>query len=479
MTQLTQYINSKFFLINRSELSERFDPYYFKEEFKQLRKKLTEKKFEKVGDFILSWNRGDGPRDGFYTDDTENGVYFLRVNNLKSNSIDLTDVKYINRSIHNTKLKRTQVKGGDLIFAISGTKDNLGTVSIIPNSIKEANLNSALVRLDLDLKKITKDFFCLLFELKFVRTQIEFIGKGAAQNNLNNSEIKSIQIPCLSIVKQEEIILFYNKILNQKQQKEAQAQELIKSIDTYLLNELGITLPIKNNTAKSRMFISNLSEVTSGRLDPDYQNISYKNIISEIKKSNFPIADLKDITEVLNSGKTPASYEYSEVKTDFPIIKVGSYTNDFINLEKVDFVLTKQRLKAQKGDIFILSAAHQSEYVGRHIKMLNEEPEIETSYVGELICVRANEKVNSIFLFSLLKTDIYKTLINREKTGQTSHVYGKDLKKIPIPLPNKQTQNKISEHINDIQGQIITLQADAKRILEEAKQEVEKMIIGN
>lgn len=479
MVDKAQNTKSKSFFINRSELVERIDPYYFKEEFRGLRDKLTQKKFIHIRDIIISWNRGDGPRDGYYTNDIENGVIFLRVNNLKNNSIELKDVKYITRNVHNTKLKRTQVKAGDLIFAISGTKDNLGTVSIIPEQINEANLNSALVRLDLDTEKISKEFFCLLFELNFIRTQIEFIGKGAAQNNLNNNEIKSIQIPNLVISKQNDLVCFYKKALIQKQQKETQAQKLSKSIDTYLLNELGIMLPVKNNTAKSRIFLSNLSKVTSGRLDPDYQSISYKNIIAEIIKANYPIVELKEITEVLNSGKTPASYEYSEEITDFPIIKVGSYTNDFINLEKADYVIAKQRLKAQKGDIFILSAAHQSEYVGRHIKMLIEEPKIDTSYVGELICVRANNKSNSVFLFSLLKTDIYKTLINREKTGQTSHVYGKDLKKIPIPLPAIQIQDKISKHIIDLQDQIKTLQADAKRILDKAKQEVEKMIIGN
>ncbi|MDO4729203.1 MAG: restriction endonuclease subunit S, partial [Bacteroidota bacterium] len=236
---------NKIFIINRSEIEGRMDPYFYKEEFNKLRTFFDKNEFIKIGDVLISWNRGDGPRNGFYTE-AEDGVYFLRVNNLKNNSIDLTDVKLINRNIHEKNLKRTQVKGGDLIFAISGTKDNLGTVSIIPNSIKEANLNSALVRLDLDRDRILNEFFCILFDLKFVRVQIDFIGKGAAQNNLNNSEIKSIRIPNISIEFQKKIISLMNEKKVLAKQKEAEAQRLLDSIDDYLLGELGITLPNEN-----------------------------------------------------------------------------------------------------------------------------------------------------------------------------------------------------------------------------------------
>jgi type I restriction enzyme S subunit len=472
MIETIQNTNSKFFFINRSEILERLDTQFYKESFD-----FTD--FIKLSK-IATVKGGKRIPLGLDYSNTKTEYLYLRVADMnKDNDLDFDSLNFIPKEVYEI-LKRYEIIEDDLAISIAGTIGKILLLKNIPTNKKIIlTENCAKINIKKDIE-VLPNYLELILNLPIVQKQIQLNYIQTTIPKLGLDRVKNLMLPQFpGIEKQKEIILFYNKILTQKQQKETQAQELIKSIDTYLLNELGITLPIKNNTAKSRMFISNLSEVTSGRLDPDYQNISYKNIITEIKKSTFPLADLKDITEVLNSGKTPASYEYSEEKTDFPIIKVGSYTNDFINLKKADYVLTKQKLKAQKGDIFILSAAHQSEYVGRHIKMLNEEPQIETSYVGELICVRANEKVNSIFLFSLLKTDIYKTLINREKTGQTSHVYGKDLKKILIPLPDKQIQDKISTQINDKQEQIKTLQADAKRILDEAKQEVEKMIIGN
>ncbi len=469
----------KVFLINLSDIEGRVDAYYYKKSFFNLRNKLIDKNFIPIRKIIKGWNRGDGPREGFYTNNIEKGVYFLRVNNLKEHSIDLTDVKFINRYIHEKTLKRAQVQSGDVVFAISGTKDNLGTVSIIPNNIKEANLNSAIVRLDLDCSIIDKVFFCYLFDLNFIRTQIEFIGKGAAQNNLNNEEIGQIHIPNISLKKQKDIVHYFNLAVLQKQQKEAKAKALLASIDDYLLKELGIELPEKDNSLKNRIFTTSFKELNSGRFDPDYYSLNYSELQKSISKSIYKIDEISTVVTNIDSGKTPSSNEYSDNKTDYPIIKVGSYSEEFIDLNKTDYTKSANNIEAQKGDIFILSAAHQAEYVGRFIKYLNEKPKIPTSYVGELICVRANKTVcNSMYLFSLLSINIFKTLINREKTGQTSHVYGKDIKHIKIPLPPLEKQNEIAEHIKQIREEAKKLQKEAKQELEQAKQEVEQMILG-
>ncbi len=270
------------------------------------------------------------------------------------------------------------------------------------------------------------------------------------------------------------------KAVTIKKQKEAQAKQLLESIDEYLLNELGITLPEKDNSLENRIFTTPLSKIGGNRFDCDYYSLHYSLLEGSIEKSKYTTDKIASVVLNIASGKTAASSEYSDEKTAYPIIKVGSYSGDFINLEKTDYTKSENNLEAHKGDIFILSAAHQAEYVGRHIKYLNEEPQISTSYVGELICVRANTSVcNPMYLFSILSMDIYKTLINREKTGQTSHVYGKDIKHIKIPVPPIEKQNEIAEHIGQLREQAKQLQFEAIEELENAKKEVEAIILGS
>jgi len=314
---------------------------------------------------------------------------------------------------------------------------------------------------------------------KFLKPYLNDIAPQSAQKNINYQQLSSVPIVVPPLAIQKKVSDLFHQAHEVKQQKEEQANELLGSIDGYLLNELGITLPEQGDRFEEHIVTVSFSDLAGRRLDPDYYKLSYQEIISQIKKSKFKLATLGEITSVLKSGKTPASFDYSETPTDYPIIKVGSYTQNFIDLEKTDFTINPQRLAAQKGDIFILSAAHQPEYVGRHIKYLNDDPDVDTSYVGELICVRVNQSCNSMFLFSVLMLEVFKVLINREKTGQTSHVYGKDIKSIQIPLPPIEKQNEIAAHISQIRAQAKQLQVEAAQLLANAKAEIERMILGD
>ena len=171
----------------------RLDVHYNTLEFQQSRRYLQGLPHSILAEkIILKSDRGDGPRAGFYTDDEKNGVPFIRTNNLEEHSLDLSDAKYITRYVHEKTLKRTIVGPGDLIIACTG---DLGSASIIPANVKEANLNSALVRLEIDKTRITQEFFCCFFACAIARNQISFIGKGAAQHNLNIEEIGEVLIP--------------------------------------------------------------------------------------------------------------------------------------------------------------------------------------------------------------------------------------------------------------------------------------------
>jgi restriction endonuclease S subunit len=322
-----------------------------------------------------------------------------------------------------------------------------------------------------------KYIFSLLFS-EYVYNQIKGKTTGSTgRRRLDLAALKNLEIPV--ITKIESVIKKYHSAYKIKQQKEAQAEKLLNSIDDYLLKELGIIPPEKNNSLENRIFTTQLSNVTGNRLDPDYYSRYYQKIEEKIKWGTFNTCELAKVSEFIASGKTPSSASYSDEPTKYPIIKVGSYSDEFINLKKVGYTYSSNFLKAAREDIFILSAAHQAEYVGKHIKYLNENPQTDTSFVGELICIRTiPTKCNSMYLFSLLNTDIYKTLINREKTGQTSHIYGKDIKNIKIPLPPPEKQKKIANHINEIRATAKQLKAEATQVLEQTKQEIEQMILA-
>ena len=360
---------NKVFLVNLSDSQTRIDPYYYKPDFLSLRKKLEgNPSFERVGNLIKSWNRGDGPRDGFYTDDIQNGVYFLRVNNLKEHTIDVAEVKYITRFVHENTLKRAQVTSGDLVFAISGTKDNLGTVSIIPENILEANLNSALVKLELDWSIIDKKYFCYMFDLNITKIQIDFIGKGAAQNNLNNEEISQIHIFLPPINKQIEIVEYLEKVNLRKKQKDLEAQRSLDSIDDYLLGELGVELlQSEANTIQSRIFYIQSRDVLGSRFDPLYY---LGNIYRLIEGSIFECEYMSNITTYMKTGFAAGKQDQSDDAQDIIQIRPTNLSDGREFIFERNVYIHRSKLLDKKNDVLqsgevLFNNTNSQELVGK------------------------------------------------------------------------------------------------------------------
>lgn len=452
-------------------LNHRYDPYYYSTEFIELKKQLQKVYSVHIGSIIESWNRGDGPREGYYTENKEMGVPFIRINNLSNHSVTMKDIKYINREIHNTKLKRTQISPNDLIFAISGTKDNLGTVSIVPDTIKEANLNSALVKLNLSQDKVIPMYFCYLFDLNIIRKQINYIGKGAAQNNLNNDEISEIIIPLPSKEKQKYIIEVMNNANNIKYQKLKGANELLASIDEFVLDALNIKLlPY----SKEKIYITKMSNILGSRFDSDYNQKCFSYIYNFLTKQHYDI--LKNLLIYYKKGTEVGTSQYTE--QGLPFIRVSDFNSygltysDNTKFIPVDYFNELKDFSPQIGDILF----SKDGTIGNSLLI---DKNIEGIISGGIIRLHPNkDKVNPQYLSAVLSLNIYKQFFDRNSIGAIiKHLNIEELLNLPIPLPDKKIQDEIANYVSETIKTAKILKEEANRELENAKQKVEKILL--
>ena len=229
---------------------------------------------------------------------------------------------------------------------------------------------------------------------------------------------------------------------------------------------------MKNNLGKLQIFsITNEDATKKNRIDVEYYQPFFKDVVAKVAGSKFELQKLEDVTLLISNGRTPSKDLYDEDNDQVgsvPIIKAGTASGRFVDLEKLeyakaDFTSGKQ---AQKNDIFILSAAHQASYVGKNVSILDVEPPQDTVFVGELICVRANpEKVLPEYLFGFLSSKVGYLLLNREKRGQTSHIYPEDVKTIPLPIPSLKDQQKIVAILGKAYEEKKQKEAEIKTIL--------------
>lgn len=425
--QVPQHIN-KIFIVNRSKIEGRLDAQYYNAD-------LNLSGYVKLSSVAIVKGGKRIPK-GYGYSEIPTLYYYLRVVDMDSDTqVDVNNLMNISEDVFKF-LERYEFKKGELAISIAGT---IGKTTILKNIpigkriILTENCAKILVKPNIEL---LLEYLKISLDLPIVKKQLDLNYIQTTIPKLGLDKIKGIKIPSIpQYKKQREIIEYINAAYTQKQAKEKEAQQLLDSMDGYLLKELGIELSKIETKIGNRIFTINLSRLERNRLDSNYYDVKYRCLLSCIQKGRYALRSLGEVSSFLSTGQTPKSDCYTDEITEFPIIKAGSYSGFEIDLRKIAYTIDKQQHSVEKGDIFILSAAHQAEYIAKQICYLSDIPAPNTSFVGELLCIRAEKNINSMYLYSLLSTTLYKTLLNREKRGQTSHLYSQDVKRILVPIP--------------------------------------------
>ncbi len=471
--QIPHHIDkNKIFIVSHSKIDNRFDAQYYNAN-------LDLSGFVRLSSVAILKGGKRIPK-GYGYSEKLTPYHYLRVADMGTDTMtDVDNLKHISKDVFDV-LKRYEIREGELAISIAGT---IGKATILKNIpagkrvILTENCAKVLVKPDTEL---LSEYLKICLELPIVQKQFELNYIQTTIPKLGLDKIAGTKIPPIPCIqKQKEIVEYMQSAYTQKHAKETEAQLLLDSIDDYLLNELGVKIEPTETNIENRIFTININEIERDRLDSNYFDKKYRYLLNAIHSGKYKLNALDEVASSISTGQTPKSSQYTENNTGYPIIKAGSYSGFEIDLSKTAYTIDKQTYSVQKGDIFILSAAHQAEYIAKQICYLSDVPNLNTSFVGELLCVRAGVQMNSMYLYSLLSTKIYKTLLNREKRGQTSHLYSQDVKRILIPIPPIEKQNMLAEHIENVRLRAKKLQEESKNILKKAKHKVEQMIIGN
>lgn len=464
--------DNRLFLINLSDIEGRLDPYYYKKDFKIIDEKflrIPHTTFKKASIKIFSGITPKSKSDS-YTTKEEGGIPFIRSGDFsQDNIIDFNKINYIKPEVHNILMKSSRLQQNDLLIAIVGA--TIGKVGIYAYN-KEANINQAIcaVRFQDDF---LPSFIHIFLLTPLGQKIIDRLKRPVARANINLDEIGSILLPILDIEKQKEIIDFYYEKIKEKQAKEIEAEELLESIDTYLLNKLDIVLPQIDHDLDKRIFTVNFSEITHQRLDPDY-NIKIK-LLDNLHLKYQPIEVRKLIIKSPQYGANEIAIE--PTTKDFTrYIRITDIQEDgtlkFTGIKTAEKI-EKQYLLNYNDILFARSGS-----VGRCY--IHKEVEQKAIFAGYLIRFILDEKkINPDYFFYYCQSSIYKFWVSAiERPAVQSNINSEEYKSLKIPLPSREKQDEIVRHIKSIRDKAKELQDEALEILENAKKEVEKMILG-
>jgi len=462
---------SRVFILQKSELEKRFDPFFYVPELLELEKKVLANKPNKLRDYVQSLASGATPKttesEKYYAE-KENGIPFLRVQNLSPTGIlEFDDCKYINEETHNGMLKRSQVSAGDLLVKITGV-GRMAVASVAPEGF-EGNINQHVCVIKTGSKEISETLAAFLNS---------DIGEKLASRRSTGGTRPALDYPALlsiPIIEDKRILQITEKVIAQKQKNEAEAVKLLSSIDDYLLNELGIRLPqLPENTLKNRMFTRSLSDILNKRIDPFFHQDKFINNLSAISKGKYPV---KQLREIISGNLTKGSLPKQDEKDgECSVVQINSINAD--GTIALDDLLTAKNIfsKQQKlkiGDVLVVITGAT---IGK-IAFWNYEGDYFLG--GDIVKFQTNSLSDNAFVYHFLRCSLMQTEIKRNITGATNgHLAPEDVSHLPIPVPPLDKQIEIAEHITGIRQQAQQLKDKTKELLKKASDEIEEILLN-
>lgn len=455
--------NNKIFIVQRSEIKGRLDP-----KMALYNRKVQRSLYPKVRlkDLIVCKPQYGAGEPGVERKNTTDARY-IRITDIDEYGLISHDDLGATANFIEDKYI---IHENDILIARSG--NTVGKAYIHKPTPYDCFFAGYLIRFIIDVQKALPEYVFTFTQLNTYKEWVKAIQRPSGQPNINSEEYQSLEIPLPNIDKQQEIVDIVNFAYLQKKQKESEAQQLLDSIDAYILNKLGITLPEIKTDLKSRMFLVNRSELEE-RLDPTVYKDGTK-LISSL----FENVKLSNVAFVNPGG----AYKGKPIGTSI----------SFISMEVIDEVYSEI---SSQGETTIADSSGFTKFKEGDLLwakitpcMQNGKSAIARDLTNGLGCGSTeffvlrpkDERLSVEYLHVILHMKCVREtamLYFGGSAGQ-QRVSASFLENFNLPLPPLTKQQEIANHIYAIRQQAKQLQEEGKSILENAKKEVEQMIIG-
>ena len=421
--------------------AEHYHPYHLE----SLRK--FENKSQSLSEFIIHISGGATPLGAEYP---EEGIPFLRVQNIMPNYISDSGIKYLSPS-QNQEILRSQLKKNDVLLTITGA---YGKSTVVTDEFIGANINQHSVKMT--VKNIVPYFLSTFLNCKYGYSQSTRHVVGITRPALDYSAIKSFLIPDLDRKFQETIASY----CSQAEISRADSKQCYSDVQTLLLAELGLA---DWQPKQQLTFVKNFSDTKRvGRIDAEYFQPKYDEIVNAIKNYSDGWDTLENQVRIKDTNFNPdaeTEYKYIELAN---IGSNGEITDCMV--KQGEDLPTRARRKVTAGDVIVSSIEGSLE----SIALITEEYDNALCSTG--LHVVQSDMLNSETLLVFLKSPIGQLQLKKGCSGTILTAINKEeFSKIAVPKVKEEKQAEIEQKVIES----FNLRKQAKDLLEHAKRAVE------
>lgn len=333
------------------------------------------------------------------------------------------------------ELSNYELKPGDITFSMMGT---IGKCSVIPEDIQKGIMNSHLIRLRINLEKISNNYFKRYFNYNsFTEKQFDILSKGTIMNGLNSAIIKSIVMILPPVEEQNKIDQYLDKECTKIDETIEKQKQIIEKLKEYKQ--------------------SIITEAVTKGLNPDVpmkdSGIEWIGKIPE----HWKVTKIGNIFNFIG-GFAFSSEEYCD-ETDNQIIRIGNVKNDSLILNNNpayvgdDYTLKATSSKVQEEDILFTMTGTKGKrdyfytLLIKHDDLLNKKLFL-NQRVG---CFRKKVNMYPNYYNYLLKNEriLDSIFIYETGTANQGNLGIETIRKTRVHLPPLKEQKEISDFLDD------------------------------
>lgn len=448
-----------------SQVDGRLDPlYYFSVNNLELVKK-TKYPVKRLAD-VVDMQRGrfgHRPRNdpNFY-----DGVYpFIQTGDVVQASLTDGKITY-SQTLNELGLKTSRLFDKPVVVLTIAA--NIGDTAILDYP---ACFPDSLIGMSPKSADVVLPYINLYF--KFIKEYLNNLAPQSAQKNINYQQLSPVPfvVPPLSV--QHAAVKLYENTLAQKAELEAQAQALLNSVDAVLCRHLGVEPPApQTDGLNERMFKVRLSE-TSERLDAP---ANWKRFA--VRSTRFASEPLHDLA--LINPKTDFSDIHADDLISFvPMDSVNELWGHINNQESKPYDESQGYTEFQEDDVLWakITPCMQNGKSAIAQGLLHQRGFGSTEFHVFRV---DSSRLDARYLLAFLRLKYLREFAILFFGGSAGHqrVDARFFEKLTIPLPPLTVQREIALEIEKMKVRAKELQQQAQDILEQSKQEVEAMILG-
>lgn len=464
MYQVPQHIDkNKIFIVQRSEIEGRLDP-----KMALYNRKVLHSLYPKVRlkDVLLCKPQYGASEPGVPRSSIKEPRY-IRITDIDENGLISHDELGATAKIIEDKYILCE---NDILIARSGA--TVGKAYIHKPALYDCFFAGYLIRFIINTDKALPEYIFTYTQLNAYKEWVNAIQRPSGQPNINSEEYQSLEIPLPNIERQQVIVDVIKSAYLQKKQKESEAKQLLDNVDAYILNELGITLPEIKTDLKNRIFKVNRSELEE-RLDPTV----YKDGIKLIS-NNYDNVKLSSVAYINPTG----TFKGKDIETPISFIPMESIDEIYSEVSKLEDTTIENAsgfTKFKEGDLLWAKITPCMQN-GKSAIAKNLTNDLGCGSTEFFVMRNKDERLAIEYLHVILHMKCVREtamLYFGGSAGQ-QRVSSAFLENFNLPLPPKDKQIEIANHVYTIRQKAKALQEEGKVLLEEAKRKVESMIIG-